>query len=157
MRTLQFMSKEKQREKAQETLDIYAPLATRLGIFKIKIELEKLGYKVETNLGNADYKISLAIYDKNLDRYLVGVECDYTAYKSSESLLERDVYRPTFLKTRGWDILRVWSRDWWLNKNKVISNITKIAEKNKAKLLAQHEQEQQKKPRTRTIKIKQKA
>ncbi len=124
---------------------------------KIKIELEKLGYKVETNLGNADYKISLAIYDKNLDRYLVGVECDYTAYKSSESLLERDVYRPTFLKTRGWDILRVWSRDWWLNKNKVISNITKIAEKNKAKLLAQHEQEQQKKPRTRTIKIKQKA
>ena len=124
---------------------------------RIKTELEKLGYKVETNIGNADYKISLAIYDKTLDRYLVGVECDYAAYESSDSLLERDVYRPTFLHARGWDIIRVWSRDWWLHKQKVINTIVKIADKNKAKFQSQKESEAAPKKRTRTIKIKPKA
>lgn len=99
----------------------------------IKKELVKLGYEVETNLGNTDYKLSLAVYDKKLDRYLLGIECDYQAFKSSESIMERDVYRIKFLESRGWDIMRVWSRDWWHNKNKVISNIVKQININKKK------------------------
>ena len=100
----------------------------------IKDELTKLGYIVETNLGNTDYKLSLGVYDKTLDRYLLGIECDYTAYKSSDSILERDVYRNKFLQSRGWKIMRVWSRDWWLNKNKVISNIVKAINLSKKEL-----------------------
>ena len=45
MRTLNYMTPEKQREKAQETMDIYAPLAHRLGISKIKSEMEDLCFK----------------------------------------------------------------------------------------------------------------
>ena len=45
MRTLEFMRPEKQMEKAKETLDIYAPIAQRLGISKIKTELDDLSLK----------------------------------------------------------------------------------------------------------------
>ena len=45
MRTLQYMRPEKQKEKARETMDIYAPLAQRLGISKVKIELDDLSLK----------------------------------------------------------------------------------------------------------------
>ncbi len=45
MRTLNFMEPAKQKKIAQETIDIFAPLANRLGIYKIKAELEDLSLK----------------------------------------------------------------------------------------------------------------
>lgn len=45
LRTLQFQSPAKQKEKARETLDIYSPIADRLGISKIKVELDDLSLK----------------------------------------------------------------------------------------------------------------
>ena len=45
MRTLQFMSEERRVRTAQETLDIYAPIANRLGMARIKNELEELAFK----------------------------------------------------------------------------------------------------------------
>jgi hypothetical protein len=126
------------KKEAQFVLDKFKPvtlkgsenLSGRIEV-EIKEELEKLGYTVETNLGNTNYKISIAIYDKKLDRYLLGLECDYSAFASSESILERDVYRNKFLESRGWKILRIWSRDWWLNKTKVLQKIVKTLEINR--------------------------
>ena len=45
MRTMQYMKPEKQKEKSRETMDIYAPIADRLGISKVKVELDDLSLK----------------------------------------------------------------------------------------------------------------
>ncbi len=101
---------------------------------QIAESLTKLGYKVDVDLGNSTSKISLAVYDKTLDKYLLGIETDQSILSSSTSALERDVYRNNFLKSKGWKIFRVWSRDWWHNSNQVINNLVKAIEKEKNKL-----------------------
>ena len=44
-RTMQYQTPKKQKEKSRETIDIYAPIADRLGISKIKVELDDLAFK----------------------------------------------------------------------------------------------------------------
>ncbi len=98
---------------------------------QIASKLEKLGYKTDLNLGNSNSKISIAVYDRKKDRYLLGIETDEAVTKTSKSTLERDVFRNEFLRSKGWKMFRVWSRDWWHNPNQVINAIVKEIEKQK--------------------------
>ncbi len=66
MRTIGSVSPEKQLEKARETLDIYAPLAHRLGIYRIKWELEDLCLRYIDR--DAFYQLVGAISQKRSDR-----------------------------------------------------------------------------------------
>jgi GTP pyrophosphokinase len=45
MRTIESLPVEKRRRIARETLDVYAPIANRLGVYSLKVELEELGFK----------------------------------------------------------------------------------------------------------------
>ncbi|MBN2222678.1 MAG: bifunctional (p)ppGpp synthetase/guanosine-3',5'-bis(diphosphate) 3'-pyrophosphohydrolase [Vallitaleaceae bacterium] len=73
LRTLIYMPENKQKEKAKETLDIYAPLAHRLGISKIKVEMEDLALRYLDK--DAYYDIVEKIKRKRTDRekYIMAV------------------------------------------------------------------------------------
>jgi guanosine-3',5'-bis(diphosphate) 3'-pyrophosphohydrolase len=59
MRTIGVMSERSQRAKAKETLSIYAPLANRLGIWRLKSELEALSLQVLDNAAYHHIKLAL--------------------------------------------------------------------------------------------------
>ena len=86
--------------------------------------LENLGYTVVTQAGESGYKIDLAIvHPKDSSKYILGVECDGAMFHSGKSVRERDVTRQKFLERRGWNIDRIWSRNWWRNPEKEIQRI----------------------------------
>ncbi|MBQ4301433.1 MAG: bifunctional (p)ppGpp synthetase/guanosine-3',5'-bis(diphosphate) 3'-pyrophosphohydrolase, partial [Lachnospiraceae bacterium] len=70
MRTLKYMAPEKQKEKARETMEIYAPLAQRLGISKIKIELDDLSLKYLKSEAYYDLVEKIALRRQERDDYV---------------------------------------------------------------------------------------
>jgi len=89
--------------------------------------LRACGYEVHTQVGFSGYRIDLAIVDPvSKEKYILGIECDGAAYHSSKVARERDLYRQRFLESKGWRIHRIWSRNWWLARNKEIEKINNI-------------------------------
>ena len=70
MRTLKYMTPEKQKEKARETMEIYAPLAHRLGISKIKVELDDLSLKYLQPEAYYDLVEKIALRKSERDDYV---------------------------------------------------------------------------------------
>ena len=84
--------------------------------FEIEVadRLRAKGYDVERQVGVSGFKIDIGIRDPdNPVRFLAGVECDGARYHSSKSARDRDRIREEVLRGLGWDIVRVWSTDWF--------------------------------------------
>jgi len=98
MRTLSHMAPEKQARIARETLDIYAPLAGRLGIMSMKIELEDLSFRY--SLPDAYYQLAEKVSMKKTERerYIENTKKLLVNELTSHTKLKFEVYgRPKHL------------------------------------------------------------
>ncbi len=91
MRTLNYMTEAKQKEKAQETLDIYAPLANRLGISKIKVEMEDLCFKYLYPDEYKDIAEKIELKKEENETYVKKI-CSELSEKMKELNIEGKVY-----------------------------------------------------------------
>ena len=90
-------------------------------------KLKDLGYEYDKNIGIGKYKIDIAIKKNN--KYVLGIEYDFNVYTKNTRTKERDFYRLKFFQSKGWNIYRLYSRNWYLDKNKEINNIIDLLSK----------------------------
>ena len=95
-------------------------------------ELTNIGFTVDSQVGVLGYRIDLAIQNQEGTKYLLGIECDGRNYHSSYVAKTNDRVRQEILEKAGWDIFRIYSIDWFNNKDIVIDKIIK-----RCKLLSQ--------------------
>lgn len=78
--------------------------------------LASKGWELHSQVGVSAFRIDLAVVHPDAKgTYLAGVECDGATYHRSATAKDRDKLREQVLRGLGWNILRVWSTDWWID------------------------------------------
>jgi superfamily I DNA and/or RNA helicase/very-short-patch-repair endonuclease len=90
--------------------------------------LRQFDYKTEVNIGIGGYKIDIAVLDKE-NNYILAIECDGKVNEQNLEARDRDYHRLKYLESRGWDVYRVWSSNWWHDKEDELDKINKILSK----------------------------
>ena len=86
---------------------------------------QKFPYEIHKQVKSIGYRIDLAIWDNQIEQYILGIECDGEYWHGKLENIEKDIYRQQILEDKGWKIMRILSRDWSRNKEKEIERIKK--------------------------------
>lgn len=92
--------------------------------------LNQYGYKTTLQVGVAGFFIDIAVHNSDRpEEYLLGIECDGATYHSAKSIRDRDLLRQKILENKGWKIYRIWSTDWFKNREREIEKLLKHLDK----------------------------
>ncbi len=87
------------------------------------------GWEVRTQIGVSGFRIDLAVVNPDRpESYLAGIECDGATYHSSATARDRDKVRQAVLEGLGWNILRIWSVDWFRDPKAATNRLCKELE-----------------------------
>ena len=89
--------------------------------FEVEVQTWLLdqGWQVHPQVGCSSYRIDLGVIDPRAPgRYLMAVECDGASYHSAATARDRDKLRQMVLERLGWKVHRIWSTEWWNNRER---------------------------------------
>lgn len=99
--------------------------------------LAELGFECVPQVGVANYFLDIGVRDPGApEEFIAAIECDGAAYHSEKSARDRDRLRQEILENLGWNIIRVWSTDWFRGPQNEIERVS-----NELKKLIQRRQE----------------
>lgn len=91
--------------------------------------LKEKGYDIVPQVGVAGFFIDLGVrHPTKPGAFLLGVECDGAGYHSGRSARDRDRLRQEILQNLGWKIHRIWSTDWFKNRDAEIARLLRRIE-----------------------------
>lgn len=86
--------------------------------------LQEKGWQVVPQVGVSRFRIDLGIvHPERPGDFLVGVECDGATYHRAATARDRDKVRAAVLEGLGWNLLRVWSTDWFVDPEREIERL----------------------------------
>lgn len=92
-------------------------------------QLRACGWDVHMNVGCRGFAVDAAVVDPDApERYLLGVECDGSTYRSAATARDRDRTRPAVLEGLGWSLRRVWSADWLKQPETTLQRLLDVLE-----------------------------
>lgn len=87
-------------------------------------QLAARSYEVMHQVGCAGFRIDMGVVDPDAPgQFLLGIECDGASYHSSLWARDRDRLRQQVLEDKGWIIHRIWSTDWFYNREQALNRL----------------------------------
>ena len=83
--------------------------------------LREKGYFTATDIGKSCFKVDVGVMEsQDADKYCLGILIDGSSANTNSSSSNREIEQPSMLKGLGWNVIRVWSIEWWENPDRVI-------------------------------------
>ncbi len=95
---------------------------------QISSALNKLGFQVDRHVGQSHFRCDLAVRRKGEGAYCLGILPDNEEYYQQSDLLERDVMRPKLLRSFGWNVATVLTKDWLEDATGVLERLSNLIE-----------------------------
>lgn len=90
------------------------------------------GYQYQKAVGHSKFKVDIAVvHPFNPDEYLLGIMLDGESYLQSANTRDREVAQISVLNGLGWELHRIWTMDWWDNRDKELSKLLRILDERK--------------------------
>ena len=90
--------------------------------------LKSKGIKSVPNLGVSGYFLDLVVISPKTGDYSLAIECDGADYFASKSTSDRDRLKPNVLKRLGWKTHKIWSAQWFKNRELELERLLKAVE-----------------------------